>query len=459
MDVILGINWISLFVLALALLLFKFLAWLSDRINWTLVILLALAFGAVIGIVFASEGNTYLVWLDLIGSAYIKIITALVAPVILVSIVAGFISLNDKEKMKRIGGKSVFWLMCSTLCAIVLALLVGTSLHLGASGGAVFSDITAVSENTISAYEGMKTSFDQVLLNLIPGNVVGELGSNNVVGIIIIAIALAIAYVQLSSENGPASVQIFKQFIDALKQIIYKVLAFVIDLTPYAVLCLIAGSASKIFADKEALLQLLLLVVMIYVVCLIHMYLVNGILLRLAAHLSPLRFFRNTLRAQITAFTTQSSVGTLPVSIEGLSKNVGVDEEVANFTMPLGTAIGMPGCTSIWPLLLAVFYINATGLSWSLGDYLVLGVLTLLLSLGSAGVPGIGVVSAIAVFSAANLPIAAVVLLMPINNISDMIRTADNVTTANVVTGIVAQRTGLLHEVPHLTTARTASTK
>ena len=193
-------------------------------------------------------------------------------------------------------------------------------------------------------------------------------------------------------------------------------------------------------------MQLILLVALIYFVCLLHSYGFNAILLKLYAKVSPLKFFKKIFQAQATAFTTQSSVGTLPVSIDALQNKVGVDPEVANFTAPLGTTIGMPGCTCIWPVLLAIFYINAAGLNWGVGDYLILALLTLVLSLGSAGVPGIAVVSAIAVFSAVDLPIAAVVLLMHINTISDMIRPLNNVTTANVSAAIVARQTGSLDD-------------
>ena len=230
------------------------------------------------------------------------------------------------------------------------------------------------------------------------------------------------------------------------KKIIYKILAYVIDLTPYAVLCLIAGSASSIFTNRDAILQLLLLVAVIYAVCLIHTYIINGILIRLAAKLNPIRFFKKISAAQAAAFTTQSSVGTLPININCLNTQVGVDEEIANFTAPLGTTIGMPGCTAIWPTLLAIFFVNATGLSWGASDYVMLAVMAVFLSFGSAGVPGIAVVSAIALFSMLDMPIAAVILLMPINTISDMIRTTDNVTSAAVATTIVARQEGLLHD-------------
>ena len=438
MDLLCSVNWIALLVLAITLLLFKVLNQLAMKINWTFVVLISMVMGAVIGLVFASENNSYLVWVDLIGDIYINVITALVAPVILISIMSGFISLNSKEKMKSIG--------LTSAAAIVLSYIFGAITGLGKGAEAVFADIASVSDSTISSYEELATSFDQVILKFFPTNVIGDLSNDNVVAIIIIAIAVAVAYVGISSEEGEEKVVAFKNLVEALKNIIYRILAFVIDLTPFAVLCLVAGSASQIFEDKKSLIQLVLLVVMIYVVCLVHSYGFNAIIIKCVAKLSPLKFFKKILPAQITAFTTSSSVGSIPASIECQRKSVGIDEEISNFTTSLGTTIGMPGCTCVWPILLAIFYTNAMGIAWTVSDYVMLAVVCLILSLGSAGVPGIGVVSAMAVFKAVNLPIAAIVLLVPINNISDMIRTFNNVTAGNVTAAIVARKMGTLDD-------------
>ncbi len=446
MDLLCSVNWIALLVLAITLLLFKVLNQLAMKINWTFVVLISMVMGAVIGLVFASDNNSYLVWVDLIGDIYINVITALVAPVILISIMSGFISLNSKEKMKSIGLTSVLWLLASSAAAIVLSYIFGAITGLGKGAEAVFADIASVSDSTISSYEELATSFDKVILKFFPTNVIGDLSNDNVVAIIIIAIAVAVAYVGISSEEGEEKVAAFKNLVEALKNIIYRILAFVIDLTPFAVLCLVAGSASQIFEDKKSLVQLVLLVVMIYVVCLVHSYGFNAIIIKCVAKLSPLKFFKKILPAQITAFTTSSSVGSIPASIECQRKSVGIDEEISNFTTSLGTTIGMPGCTCVWPILLAIFYTNAMGIAWTVSDYVMLAVVCLILSLGSAGVPGIGVVSAMAVFKAVNLPIAAIVLLVPINNISDMIRTFDNVTAGNVTAAIVARKMGTLDD-------------
>lgn len=446
MDLLVSVNWIALLVLIIALLMFKFLNYMAYKINWTFVVLLAVVLGAILGVVFTTDDGAYLTWINLIGDVYVNLITALVAPVVLVSVISGFISLNDKEKMKKIGVKSVFWLLLSAASAIIMSIFFGLVTGLGKNGGAIFADLSSVSESTLSAYEDVKTTFDQILLALFPTNVVGDLANDNIVAIIIIAVTVAVAYVSIASEEGEDKVIVFKNLIDAVKKIIYHILSYIIDLTPYAVLCLTARSASQLFSDKDALLQLLLLIAMIFIVCFVHAYGFNAIIIKIYAKLSPVKFFKKIFQAQATAFTTQSSVGTLPVTINALTKRVGVDEEIANFTAPLGTTIGMPGCTCVWPVLLAIFYMNAMGLHWGVGDYLVLGFMALILSLGGAGIPGIGVVSAVALFSAVDLPIAAVVLLMPINNISDMARTMINVTTGNVAATIVARRTGLLDE-------------
>lgn len=446
MDVLFDADWIALLVLCIACLLFEGLYLLTKKISWTFVLLIALAAGLVMGVVFSFDSGSHLVWLQFIGDAYVNVITALVAPVILVSVLSGFISLGDKSKMRTIGVRSVVWLLVGTACAGVLTLIVGLGLGLGNGAEAVFAGINSVSDTQVQAYDDLKTSFDQVLLALVPTNVVGDMSSNNVVAIIIIAIALAVAYVSVSSEEGEHSVKAFKDFVEACKKVIYRVLKYVIRLTPYASLCLIAVSAGNFIVDQEAMVQLLFLVALTYVVGFVHTFVVNIPFVKFVAKLQVLPFFKKVLPALVCAFTTQSSVGTLPVCIQNLTKRMGVDEEVANFTAPLGTTIGMPGCTTVWPMLLVIFYVNAMGLGWGFGDYLVAAVLALTLSLGMAGVPGIGVVSAISLFSALGLPTAAVILMLPINTVTDMVRTMENVGNANLATVIVARQTGLLDD-------------
>ncbi|MCM1167311.1 MAG: dicarboxylate/amino acid:cation symporter [Lachnospiraceae bacterium] len=445
MDFLLSINWIALFALSIVGLLFVLIHALSKKLNRTILTLLALLFGAVIGIVFASENYTYLVWVELIGNIYVNVITALAAPIILVSIISSFVSLKSKDAVRSIGVRSVFWLLASAAGAIVLSLLAGSVFGLW-KPSAIFDNITSVSDSTVQAYGDLKKSFDEVLLGLFPSNVVGDIANNNIVAIIIIAAVVALAYIGVASSEGEDKVVSFKNFVEATKKIFFKILRLVVDVTPYAVLCLIASSAAAIFSDIDTILQLLLLVGIIYAVAFFHAYVFNGLLIKFAAKLNPIKFFKKIFQAQATAFTTQSSIGTLPVTIDCLENGVGVNERIANFTAPLGTTIGMPGCTCVWPVLLVMFFVNAAGLDWGVSNYILLAAVTLVLSLGSAGVPGIAIVSSVAVFGALNLPIAAVVLLIPINTVSDMARTLNNATTAAVAAAIVARKEGQLDD-------------
>ena len=330
--------------------------------------------------------------------------------------------------------------------AVLLSLAVGLGMHLGDTASSVFAQIDTLEESTLSAYAGTTRPFTEVLRGLFPSNVLGDIVSNNVPGIILIALALSIACLAVERQEGAEAVAPFCRGVEALRKIVFAVTDFFMELTPYAVLALIAGSASSLLTSREALRQLLLLVAVIYGVCFVFTYGIGSVLIAAQARLSPVRFFRKIFPAQVTAFTTQASVGTLPVTISALRERVGVSDRVADFTASLGTTIGMPGCTAVWPVLLAVFYVNAAGLSWGPQQYAVLALTAWFLSVGSAGVPGIAVVSAIALFGTVGLPIGAVVLLVPINTISDMMRTLTNVSSAAIAAAIVARRTGELDD-------------
>jgi Na+/H+-dicarboxylate symporter len=203
------------------------------------------------------------------------------------------------------------------------------------------------------------------------------------------------------------------------------------------------GSSTDLGSAFWSLLGLLALV---WGACVLHAYVVNGAILEVFADVPMVEFFRKIFPAQLTAFTTQSSIGTLPVTTEQLTKRVGVHSEIAHFTAPLGATIGMPGCAGIWPIMIAVWGINAYGLSYSLTDYAVLAFLGVIVSVGVAGVPGAATVSAATVMAAAHLPLEFVAATIPIGVIADMARTATNVTAAAVSATVVARQTGLLDD-------------
>jgi len=424
------INWFGMVAFGVLALLFTGVAYLYKKnIDFGLLNIIGMILGILFGIVF--KGN--LEYVSFLGTIYTKIIVAIVAPLIIFSILSSLTSLDNIQKLKKIGFKSVFWLLLSTFIAIVLSLGIGLLSGVGKNVSVVLNSIDA------SSLSKKATTLTQVITNFFPSNIISDIQNNSIIPLIIFAITLSIAYVLISDRNRE-KVLPFKFFVDSTKEILYKVVEFIVVLSPYAVTVLVASAVSKATDAISSILPLLFLLIITYVVCAIQTYLVGGILIAAVAKLNPVKFFRKISGAQATAFTIQSSVGTLPVTINNLTKKVGVSDEVANFTAPLGTTIGMPGCAGVWPILLSVFAINALNLNYTIGQYVTLVIIALAVSLGTAGVPGTATVTATAVFTAAGLPVEVIILLLPISTIADMARTATNVTAAAIAATLTAKQ-------------------
>jgi Na+/H+-dicarboxylate symporter len=410
--------------------------WLRKRgLNFSLVALIALAVGVPIGLVAGHHVEA----INPIGRIYINILLATVGPLILVTIVSSITSLGGLGKLRSIGLRSIFWLMLSNALGVVLALGLAFVFQ---PGRGVDGQLGSVPTDTI---QGQVQAFGQVVVGFFPNNVVENFGSNDIIPIILIAVTLSVAYLTVA-EKERERVRIFADGAEALKLVIYKAVGYVIRLTPYAVVALTAhmfGASTDLGKGFWSLLGLLALV---WGTCFLHAYGVNSVILRVFADVPVVPFFRKIFPAQLTAFTTQSSAGTLPVTTSHLTGKVGVHPEIAHFTAPLGSTIGMPGCAGIWPILIAVWGINAYGLAYSPADYLLLAFLAITVSIGVAGVPGAATVSAATVMSAAGLPLEFVAVTIPIGVIADMARTATNVTAAAVSATVVARQTGLLYD-------------
>lgn len=429
-----GINWFAMLALSVTALLFIGLFYLGKRgVDFGLRTLMGLGAGVVMGVLFS--GN--LEYVAPIGTIYIRLITAAVAPLIIVSILSSVTALGNTKKLTKLGGRSVFWLLLNTAIAILITLAAGIFLQVGKNTALVLDGVDA------AKLAEKKVSFLDVIVDFFPQNIISDIQNNKIIPIIIVSLAVAIAVVLIQNKEKTAP---FTNFVESLKHIVYKIVDFIVSATPYAVLALAASATSKAGSKWEAITPLLWVLVISYALCIFHTYIVNGALVLFAAKLNPIRFFRKISSAQITAFTTQSSVGTLPATIHNLVKKVGVSEEIANFTASLGTAVGMPACSGIWPVLAAIFAINLTGIEYSVIQYITLAVLALAVSFGTAGVPGTATITATAVFAAAGLPIEAIILLQPISAIADMARTAANVTAAAVSAAIVSRKENSLDD-------------
>ena len=410
--------------------------WLRKReVNFSLVALFALLVGIPIGLV-AGEHVTSV---DPIGQIYLHLLLATVAPLVFVSIVSSITSLGGLAQLRTIGFRSIFWLLLSNGLGVVLALGLGLAMQPGAG---VHNQLGEVPAQTV---EGQVQDFGQVFIGFFPTNVVESFGANEIIPIILIAITLSIAYLALV-ESGTAKATPFRNGAEALKLVIFKAVGYVIALTPYAIVALTAHIVGKSTNLGDNFWSLVGLLGLVWAACFIHAFGINSVIVSVFGNVPVGQFFKKIFPAQLTAFSTQSSVGTLPVTTTQLTTKVGVHPEVAHFTAPLGTTIGMPGCAGIWPILIAVWGINAYDLAYSPQDYVVLAVLAIFVSIGVAGVPGAATVAAATVLSAAGLPLEFVAVTIPISIIADTARTMSNVTAAAVSATVVARQTGLLDD-------------
>lgn len=417
--------------LALTLLFFAILYFLGKKknVDFGVLTILATGFGIIVGLVFKENFE----YVAVFGTIFTNIISAMVVPLLLFSIISSITNLGESVHLKKIGLKSVFFLLLNNLTASVITLIAAVALQVG----------RGFPYQTVTDYKAAEVpTFIDTIVSLFPQNLITQWGEGKVVPIVIFAILIAAAYNQFGKDKE--DVKPFKTFIDAGNKVLGQAIGWVMDFTPYAVLSLIARAVGR--TEIADLLPLMGVMVLAYLLCAIQLFGVESLLIRFVGKLNPFIFLKKIAPAGIVAFTSQSSVGTIPVTVRQLEKELGVDGDIASFTAGLGANLGMPGCAGMWPVLLAVFSVNVLGLDYSLTQYAFLILLSLVVSVGTVGVPGTATISATAVFSAAGLPIELIVLLAPISSIVDMARTATNVVGAATASVLVAKTEGHLNE-------------
>lgn len=422
---------------------FAILYYLDNKkhLHFGLLILLGTLFGVIIGAIFKTNYKLAVSF----GTIYVHMVFALVIPMLFFSIVSSITNLAKTASVKKVGIKSVFFLLLNNFTASSMALAAGLIFALG----------KGFAYGTIGEYTPREIpSFLDTIINLFPNNIFQNMANGEVVPVVIFAVLVAIAYNVVKNEHE--DIVIFKKFIDAGNHVMGQAISILIDFTPYAVLSLFVRAVGR--ANITDLVPLLTVMIVAYALCAIQLFGVESLLIKIFAGLSPLPFLKKIFPAMVVAFTSQSSIGTLPVTISSLKK-MGVDGDVAGFTAGLGANLGMPGCAGIWPILSAIFAINVLHIPYTPTQYLFLIVLTLVVSVGTVGVPGTATISTTAVFAAAGLPIEIIVLLTPISSIVDMARTATNVVAAAEASLVVAKQENLLDEEAYYAVEEKSSSK
>jgi len=388
-------------------------------------ILLGMIAGIGVGAVMGPDAEM----LKPIGTLFINAIKMLIVPLVFCSLIVGVTSMQDTRKMGRIGLKAIFIYLATTAVAITIGLGLGTVLTPGEG-----LNMTASAESAAAAKEA--PGLMSTILGLIPKNPVEALAGGKILQIIVFALGLGIALNMIGEKAAPA-VQMFNSLAEAM----YKLTELVMKFAPIGIFALMAWVAGKYGVD--ILLPLIEVIAVVYIGCIIHVVVVYSGILSTLAGLSPVRYLKGILSAQMMAFTSTSSSGTLPVSIRCARENLGVSKGISSFVLPLGATINMDG-TALYQGVTALFIAQAFGIDLAMSDYLIIIATATLASIGTAGVPGAGLIMLSLVLTTVGLPMEGLAIIAGIDRILDMARTSVNVCGDLMVSVLIGKSEGEL---------------
>ena len=365
--------------------------------------------------------------LYIVGQGFIRLMKMLVVPLVFCSIVCGSMAIGDTKKLGTVGVRTLAFYLATTALAICVALAMGNLLDPG-----VGLDMSKISANAAEVQTMESTSMATTILNIIPDNPLKSLATGEMLQIIVFALIVGIILAKLGEKTETVG-NFFSQFND----IIMEMTMMVMSLAPIGVFCLISRTFAGI--GFSAFLPLAKYMIGVLLALCVQCFVVYLGLLKIFSGLNPFKFIRNFFPVMAFAFSTATSNATIPMSIDTLAKKMGVSKRISSFTIPLGATINMDG-TAIMQGVAVVFAAQAFGIALTPADYVtVIGTATLA-SIGTAGVPSVGLVTLTMVFNSVGLPVEAIGLIMGIDRILDMARTAVNITGDAVCTTIVAHQ-------------------
>ncbi|MAU97393.1 MAG: dicarboxylate/amino acid:cation symporter [Fulvimarina sp.] len=363
----------------------------------------------------------------MIGTMFVNALKLLVVPLVFFSLICGVAGIGDIRLLGRVGGKSFALYIFTTAVAIGTAILLAQLIGPGQG-----FEMQGVDASGIAAKEA--PSVWEVFANIVPTNPIQSFASGEMLQIIFYTVLLGVAVVMLGDQSAP-----FVRACEYMNEVMMKIVSIIMAAAPYGVFCLIA----KTFAEQGIDL---FVPVMAYVATLVgalflHLFVTLMILLKLFSGLNPFTFMKKMRAAQIFAFSTASSNATIPVTLQCVTERIGVKNSVASFTIPFGATINMDG-TAIMQGVATVFLANVYGIELGVSGYLTVIAMAVLASIGTAGVPGVGLVMLTMVLNQVGLPIEGIALILGVDRLMDMIRTAVNITGDAVVSTIVATMEG-----------------
>jgi Na+/H+-dicarboxylate symporter len=382
-------------------------------------IALGMVFGVIVGALLGPDAEI----LKPIGTLFINAIKMLIVPLVFCSLVVGITSMKDTRKMGRIGIKAIVLYLLTTAVAIAIGLGLSAFIQPGAGLNMVANNTDAIAKDA--------PPLVQTLLNIIPKNPINALAAGNILQIIFFAAGLGVSLVMVGEKGEPA-VQVFQSLAEAM----YKLTEIVMKFAPYGIFCLMAWVAGAY--GLSVLLPLIKVIGAVYLGALLHVTIFYSGVLSLLGRMNPIHYLKGVANPAAVAFTTSSSSGTLPATIKASREELGVSEGVSGFVLPLGATINMDG-TALYQGVCALFIAQAFGVDLSMADYLTIILTATLASIGTAGVPGAGLIMLSLVLSTVGLPIEGLAIVAGIDRILDMARTTINVCGDIMVAVLVAK--------------------
>ncbi|WP_373033357.1 dicarboxylate/amino acid:cation symporter [Sulfurovum sp.] len=399
---------------------------LTQKVLW------AMFLGIIVGLViniggWNSEGSfvqEYVVGgiFYIIGKMFITALKMLVVPLVFFSLISGVLGIGDVRKLGSVGVKSFALYMLTT--AIAIATAIGLAIIVAPGSGA-----NGTTDTTFTGKEAPPLS--DVFINIVPDNVIDAFASGNMLQIIFFSILLGISLLMVGKKA-----QNIAEGIEVLNEAMMHMVNIIMSVAPIAVFALLAKAISELGLDL--LISLAGYVLVLVAALLLHLFGTLMFLLKLFSGLSPKMFLQKIRDAQVFAFSTASSNATIPVTLRTVTKRMGVDNSVASFTVPFGATINMDG-TAIMQGVATVFIANVYGVELGMSGYLTVILMSVLASIGTAGVPGVGLIMLSMVFVQVGLPVEGIGLILGVDRLLDMVRTSVNVTGDAVVTCVVAK--------------------
>ncbi|MGB9835948.1 MAG: dicarboxylate/amino acid:cation symporter [Candidatus Saccharicenans sp.] len=381
-------------------------------------IFIGLLLGVLIGLAFGPRART----IEFVGTIFIRLITMIVVPLVFFSLALGTASLGDIKKLGRVGLKSFLYFTVTTALAITIGLLAANLLKPGVGlNEQVKQELLKNYQQTAQSRTSLvqeKPSLISVLVNIVPTNPIKAMAEGEMLQVIFIAIIFGLCLTFISEEKSRPLLKLFEAANDTILQVINLVMNF----APYGVLALLASIIGQFGAG--ILLTLLKYVLVTVLGLAFHALVVDGLLVKFLGRIKPGTFFKKTSDASLIAFSTSSSNATIPVALECLDK-LGVKREYSSFVIPLGATVNMDG-TALYQGVAAIFIAQIYGIHLTLGAQATIVLMALLASVGTAGVPGAGMIMLAMVLKQIGIPLEGVALILGVDRLIDMCRTTVN---------------------------------